>query len=750
MVQKAGKFTPQVLLSAPRRSAGVPNSSGTAVLYTTSTYSFQTHKKSTELRVLFVKSGDSHLLAKDDDISDLNWLDEDEFTCLQAEKDGTTSVYVASVSKVIEGSKLGHSHYIAGKIDTAAGNLQVHRLAENDFAIALSAQAYPDGTLYNPETAKKTQATGRLYTSLMVRHWDHWLGKERNAIWYGRLTRGSSSAKYEASKLTNALAKTGLESPIAPFGGTDNFTIGKLGIVFVAKDPELNPALNTKCNLYLVRVDSWDAGESRKPQHIELPGFEGACGSPIFSPDGKSVALLSMKINGYEADRNRILIVGGLGAEETVPLKATPTACAETWDRSPQSVSWTADGNSLVVTAEDVGTGKAYLITPSSREIVALTKDRYVSDVKPLANSQVFFSGSSITDNSFYGLLDYSKASAATSGIQVWSHSNTGEGSKLNLHHSQVSSIWTPASNPKVNEKVHSLVIRPSNYDSKKRYPVAYLIHGGPQGAWGDSWSTRWNPAVFAEQGYVCIAPNFTGSTGYGQAFTDAIRGQWGNWPYFDIANVFEWVGENMPEADNDRAVALGASYGGYMMNWIQGHPLGRKFKAIVCHDGITSFAGGQFSTEELYFPLHDLGVPWESNSSKAGTEVTKNFGATSTSAWRKWDPSEHFSNWATPQLVIHSSKDYRLPIGEGLAAFNVLQARGVDSQLLTFPDENHWVLKPENSLLWHKVVLNWINKYAGLPAFAEEGEESEELYGGFREAKKEVEDMPTQGKVEM
>ena len=193
-------------------------------------------------------------------------------------------------------------------------------------------------------------------------------------------------------------------------------------------------------------------------------------------------------------------------------------------------------------------------------------------------------------------------------------------------------------------------------------------------------------------------------------------------------------------------------------MNWIQGHDLGRKFKALVCHDGITSFAGAMLGTEELYFPLYDLGgTPWYDPGFKpapghasALSQGHKNFGSAMLSDWRKWDPSEHFANWATPQLVIHSSKDFRLPIAEGLAAFNVLQARGVDSQLLQFDDENHWVLKPENSLLWHKVVLNWINKYAGLEAFSTEDEESEEFFGGVKRDEEEGAEMPTMGKVEM
>lgn len=192
-------------------------------------------------------------------------------------------------------------------------------------------------------------------------------------------------------------------------------------------------------------------------------------------------------------------------------------------------------------------------------------------------------------------------------------------------------------------------------------------------------------------------------------------------------------------------------------INRIQGHDLGRKFKALVCHDGITSFTGGMLATEELYFPFFDLGgTPWYDPGFKpapgdpepSAVQANANFGAATTSTWRKWDPSEHFANWSTPQLVIHSSKDYRLTIAEGLTAFNVLQARGVESKFLTFPDENHWVLKPENSLVWHKVVLNWINHYVGIPPYAEEDEDSDEFFGGLREEKDELVDMEGSGMV--
>ncbi|KAK4629223.1 Dipeptidyl-peptidase 5 [Fulvia fulva] len=762
MVQKAMKFTPKVLLSAPRRSAGIPNPSGTKALYTLSTYSFETHKKTIELRVLDVDSGESHELAKNDEISDLNWLNEDEFACLQAEKDGSTSLYVASVAKVIEKTEFGKSHYVAGKIEGPASNLKVKKLpGDEGYAVVVSAQANADGTLFDPNKAKQTHATGKLYTGLFARHWDTWESKQKNALFYGKLSK--TAGKYELSGLRNALTNTGLESPIKPFGGTDNFDISGGSITFVAKDPGLNPALNTKSNVYITSIESW-SGDKRSMIKVLIPDYEGASSSPAFSPDGSTLAFLSMKTGGYEADRNDIFLLHldptESSSKQATPAKLSIQSDAKNWDRSPQSIVFSADGRSLLVTAEDVGTSKVYSISGLhwNRTIRPLTQHSYISDVRPLASGKLFVSGSSITENSFFAIVDPLIPDGRLDSLITWTNSNSGEGSKFGLKSKQVSSIWTPASNPKVNKEVHSIVVKPSKFDSSKKYPVAYIIHGGPQGAWGDSWSTRWNPAVFAEQGYICICPNPTGSTGYGQAFTDAIRRNWGGDPYQDIANVFEWVGQNMPEADNDRAVALGASYGGYMMNWIQGHDLGRKFKCLVCHDGITSFAGGMLATEELYFPFFDLGgTPWFDPGYKpapgdpsSAAQGHKNFGASVLSDWRKWDPSEHFVNWSTPQLVIHSSKDYRLPIAEGLAAFNVLQSRGVDSQFLHFPDENHWVLKPENSLLWHKVVLNWINKYAGLEAYAAEEHDGEEFYGGVREDEEEVEEMPSQGKVEM
>ena len=254
-------------------------------------------------------------------------------------------------------------------------------------------------------------------------------------------------------------------------------------------------------------------------------------------------------------------------------------------------------------------------------------------------------------------------------------------------------------------------------------------------GAWLDAWSTRWNPALFAEQGYIVACPNPTGSTSYGQALTDAITEDWGGAPYIDLesgldhlldtsAPYAEHVASTFPlsaNIDPNRLVALGASYGGYKINYMQGQPLGKRFAALVCHDGVFSLPASQSATDELYFPNHDFGGPFCAPPSSDSipsqhhgvlhTTITPNIRP----IYDKFDPARYTHLWTTPQLTIHSSKDYRLSISEGLAVFNTLQMRGVESMFLTFPDENHWVLKPENSLVWHRVVLGWINRFVGL-----------------------------------
>ncbi|KAF4550413.1 Dipeptidyl-peptidase-like protein 2 [Elsinoe fawcettii] len=740
------RLTPSTLLSAPRRSPAIPNPSGTHALHSTSTYSFTTHSKTTELRLLSTASNESVLLSVDAAFSSPVWLDDASFLLLRSDsKANVTEILFVPVEEF-------GVRYVVGTIPSPAENLKIARLDDGGIAVVVSALQDREGAFWAGEK-RETYSSGRLYKGLYVRHWDAWEGDGWNALWYAVAKKEEEGQKWKLNGEWRNLLKgrKGLESPVRPFGGTDHFDVSRTGIVFVSKDPARDPGLNTTCGVYLAGLKSFEeeAKDVRLERMDDFPGFEGAAGSPVFTPNGEGLAFLKMKINGYESDRNTIWVALDVHTDKREVKAAIGTETTKVWDRSPSSLAWSLDGQTLYLVAEEKGYNKLFYL-PLNKNIsgapLALTEKGSVSSAVPLKDGSVFLSTTSLVDNSTYSIVKPPKSEGATT-TTTWTHSITKAGSALGLSESQVSTIWTPAANPDINEKVHSFVFRPSFYDKSKKYPLAFLIHGGPQGAWGDAWSTRWNPAVFAEQGYIVVSPNPTGSTGYGQAFTDAIRGQWGGDPYRDLENVFEYIERELPDVDTSNAVALGASYGGYMINWLNGHPLGRKFKALVNHDGIFS-VNGLLATEELYFPFYDLGgLPFYSPDSTTTTssqeaQAQKTFGKTDLKTWLANDPSQHLDKWETPQLVIHSTKDYRLCISEGLSVFNVLQARGIESQFLTFPDENHWVLKPENSLLWHKVVLNWINKFTGLPQIADEEAEGADFYGGIvqKEGQKEGE----------
>ncbi|EJT81513.1 hypothetical protein GGTG_01491 [Gaeumannomyces tritici R3-111a-1] len=711
MTVVATKFTPEVLLSAPRRSAGSPNLSGKKILFTVSTYSFEDHKKTSQIKVLDVASGHSTILYDDLSYSEPVWVDEEYFLFVKSGEKGTSSLMLGSVSADCEPAEV---YQARGSVS----NLKVKPLSNNRVLLACSALATPDGQMYNPDKDdEKVYHTGRVYSSLYVRHWDSYVGKNKNAVWYGTLkwqpASGSGSSKsgrtlsVESSQgLINALAGTGLESPVPPFGGASDFDVSPHGLAFVARDLDVNPAIYTKSSVYFVPLDfasgSPKAAGQQQPTAIPTPGLAGYSAGPAFSPDGRSLAFTRMRDMQYESDKPRLMLARdvaadpGAGAREFFATDDGEGA----WDLRPDGAPlWSDDAAELFVVAEERGRGRLFRVASDPDAVAAArslpepvqTEPGTVGDVQrmPDGSGRLFVSSSSLIDGSSFSIVE---PSAQTSELVS---SLSRQGKTFGLSRSQVDEIWFAGAG---DYQVHALVVKPSHFDDSKRYPLALLIHGGPQGAWNDSWSTRWNPAIFAEQGYVVVCPNPTGSTGYGMALQNGIRGEWGGRPYNDLVKCFEHIEQHMPYVDTVRSVALGASYGGYMINWIQGHDLGRKFKALVCHDGVFS-TQSQYSSEELFFPIHDFGGSlWENRE-----------------GYEKWDPSKHVDQWSTAQLIIHNELDYRLTISEGLAVFNVLQHRGIASRFLTFPDENHWTLKPENSLLWHQEVIGWINKYVGM-----------------------------------
>jgi len=706
MTIMANKFTPEVFLSAPRRSAAVPNATGTLALFTVTEYSFKTHSRSYKIKVLDIKTGQSTVLSEDAACQEPTWLTETEYiyikSCSGKDDAGKTILFVADATDPSKDSR---------KIVTfggSIGNIKVKDVGHGTIAFACTAPTTPEGKLYNSADDKKALSSAKVYSKLFVRHWDAYVSKNANSLWYGAIVKDEAKgfytmkdAGYGASPLVNALKGTRFECPVPNFGGAEDYDISKAGIVFVSKDPEINPALYTKTDLYFVPLSTWVEQTPPFPTVVKTGKLRGYSNGPVFSHCGTKVAFRRMQHDQYESDKPRLLVIPDIYDLSNVQEFYQTEDGKGGWDQRPDTIVWSSDDSKLYVTAEEHARTLIYEVPADPKDAKAkgappkaLTKTASVGAFFNLPSTdgsdKLFVNSSSLVDSSSYSILD-----TASQDLRLLT-SATKNGKTFGLSPSQIDEFWWTGATGEY--KCHALVTKPSKFDPSKRYPLAFFIHGGPQGAWGDSWSTRWNPAVFAEQGYVVVAPNPTGSTGYGQDFTDAIAKNWGGRPYEDLVKCFEYIKKELDYVDTDNAVALGASYGGYMINWVQGHPLGREFKALVCHDGIfTTMA--DWATEELFFTMHDMGGNiWEARD-----------------LYSKWDPAAHVGEWKTPQLVIHSELDYRLPVSEGLAAFNALQVREVESRLLVFPDENHWVLKPENSLVWHKEVLGWINKFTGL-----------------------------------
>lgn len=388
--------------------------------------------------------------------------------------------------------------------------MKVKSLDKDTYAFAVSAPTSPDGTLFNSEKASTTHTTGRVYSSLFVRHWDTWSTPQRNSLWYGTLsaTSGNSTSggKYSLSKLTNALDNPDLESPVAPFGGTDHFDISTSGIAFVSKDSELNPATHTKQNLYILPRSNSSGFALGNAIKVTVADFEGATSGPIFSPYGNSLAFTSMREDGYESDKNQLFVIPDVKRPQWIERFFTSEDGKGKWDRSPSTIAWSNDAKTLYLQAEEHGRGCIFS-TPSDTISAQNVPSKIFTGGNPsgwsvLSNGSIFISGTSIIDNSAFYLLDASSEASIASGPKLIS-SSSKEGSAFGLSRNQVDEIWFDGEEV----KNHAWVVKPSNFKKGEKYPLAFLIHGGPQGAWEDGWSTRWNPAVFAEQGYVVVTP---------------------------------------------------------------------------------------------------------------------------------------------------------------------------------------------------------------------------------------------------
>jgi dipeptidyl aminopeptidase/acylaminoacyl peptidase len=546
------------------------------------------------------------------------------------------------------------------------------KIAPDGKSLVLSMAVFPGKTPAETQRLldekSKAKTTGMLFDRLFVRHWDTWEDGTRNHIFAYPLPAGP------ARDLMPAMAA---DSPSRPFGGAEEYTISPDGktVVFAAKDVGREEAWSTNFDLFQVPAD----GSSGPKKITSNQAWDT---QPIFSPDGRTLVYLAMSRPGYEADRYDIVVRDwATGSEKKIVLRADETPRG---DRSAGELTWSADGKELICTSENLGQHAIFgvdLATGKSRIIVgqgtaaapqALPGNRLLFGMHSLLGpTEIYSVASDGKDPRRITRINDDRVAAAKFGKP---EQFTFKGAK--------------------GDTVYGYFVYPIDFDAAKKYPVTFLIHGGPQGSFGNDFHYRWNPQAYAGAGYGVVMIDFHASTGYGQAFTDAVNGDWGGAPYEDLMKGLDFALQKYPFLDKDRIGALGASYGGYMINWIAGHT--DRFKTLICHDGNLDEHMAYYDTEELWFPEWEHGGPAYANPP----------------GYTKDTPLNHVDKWKTPMLVIHGGKDYRVVDTQGISTFTLLQRKGIPSKLLYFPDENHWVLKPANSILWHDTVIGWLDQW--------------------------------------
>lgn len=540
--------------------------------------------------------------------------------------------------------------------------------------LLVAVEVWPDArsiadSVKRDEERAKGKVKARIYEQALFRHWDHWEDGKYSHLFVWTAPEAGGKAD-DARDLTPGQAT---DTPIQPFGGMDDVAISPDGksVAFVARVSGRENAWRTNTDVLLAAAD----GRS-KPVDLTAgnPAYDFG---PAFSPDGRSLALRMMKRAGFEADRERIAVVDLASRKLRV--------VTEGWDRSAGSILWSADGRTIYTDADNVGNHSVFAVDVASGNARAVV-DKGTNGSPRLAGGRLVFARDTLRSP-----VELYSVRPDGGDLRQITHLNDARVKAITWGDYQQFSFKGAKG-----DTVYGFAIKPAGFPGSGggKAPVAFLIHGGPQGSFGDHFHYRWNPEVFAGHGYGVVMIDFHGSTGYGQAFTDAISNDWGGAPYDDLMMGLDAALARYPWLDRTRVAALGASFGGYMINWINGKT--DRFKALVCHDGNLDERLAYYDTEELWFPEWEHGgVPWDQPE-----------------GYTKHNPIDLVKNWKTPTLVIHGGLDYRVADIQGMSTFTALQRKGVPSRFLYFPDENHWVVKPQNSKLWHDEVLAWIDKW--------------------------------------
>ena len=593
-------------------------------------------------------------------------------------------------------------------------------------SIVFTAPVYPDCPAIVPDdngagaecnydraaAAADSKVKAQIFTHLLYRHWDHFTGDERSHL-------------FLVSVDTGALRDLTPNDPhdVPPFSLEDSscgcdFSPDSKELAFT-ENPDPVPAISISAQIYTLDLTN----PAAKP--VKVSTSAGGNFNPAYSPDGKYLAWRSEARAGYESDKFR-LVVYDRAAKTIKDLLPK-------FDNWVDEFAWASDSSKIYFVAEHEGSAPIFVVNESGIATNGLGLQKFetpddqggeYSDLHLLPDGKSVVASRMLVrrPSEIVQVVEYVEPPSPPGGqvigidfvgskqeleklvalgepekrsLSEITHLNDALLAQLDLP--KMESFWFTAAD---GTKLEGFLIRPPGFDPAKKYPLKFLIHGGPQGNWGDDWSYRWNAELFAANGYVVAMINPRGSTGYGQAIVDGVNGDWGGKPFTDLMTGLDYAEQHYSFIDKNRECALGASYGGYMADWILGHT--NRFKCIVTHDGMFNAESAFGSTEEDWFNIWEFrGHPWD----YYGKPDSEN-------PFRKWSPSLYAKNFKTPTLVIHNQLDYRLDVSEGFQLFDTLQLLGVPSKMLYFPDEGHWVLKPQNSQLWYKTVNDWVDQW--------------------------------------
>ncbi|WP_058835297.1 alpha/beta hydrolase family protein [Luteimonas abyssi] len=514
-----------------------------------------------------------------------------------------------------------------------------------------------------------SKVSGVTYDQLFVRHWDTWNDGRLSRLYVAPVSGEGAAATTSATAVSQALDG---DIPAKPFGGAEDYAWAPDGGSLVASVRVAGAAAPWSTNFDLYRLDPAGA---RAPVNLTEANPAWDTG-PVFSADGGTLFYRAMQRPGFEADRYAIMALD-LASGQAREI-------APDWDRSPSSLAVSADGQALYAAAQDTGEYPLFRIDIASGDVTRLIGEGSVSSFDVAGQTLAVARNTMRSGDVIYTTTaDATELRAITpDAAERLPDVRMGDYEQFTFRG------WN-------GNTVHGYVVKPWNYREGEQYPVAFLIHGGPQGSFGDGWSYRWNPQTYAGQGWAVVMIDFHGSTGYGQDFTDAISQHWGDRPLEDLQKGWAAALRDYDFLDGDRACALGASYGGYMVNWIASQ-WNAPWKCLVNHNGVFDTRSMGLVTEELWF------TEWE----HGGTVYDNPDG------YERFNPARHIGEWRVPMLVVAGQNDFRVPVDQSLSTFTALQRQGIPSRLMYFPDENHWVLKPHNSVYWHETVNDWLRHY--------------------------------------